>query len=626
MMTQGTPLHSVALLDPTTSMWTHLGNPLHGFQYIGNDDAERQRLERLKEDWTNLGTELLLQQIGYDHLDPELLKEAHVGDGRILIGGATYSTMILPPIVNLERAAWEKITEFLDKGGIVIAVGLLPYEHIEDDPLDENEILQVFNVPTSPATDYWRVARDTGVGLSEKFYEGTQQKAYFVPSFHYSDDACCTVSRLVSRLEPQVVVIDDERAKRSILVECRLVEESYLIFIANQDQTKLAIPIRIDLRKLRTHDTLSKQPSIERLNLETGHSTRIRAIMDGDMCLLPIEFHPYESCLIKVSFEVDDQDPQMELRQETPYKLEVSTDQPWIVTPDNPNVLRFDEFKLMLGTDDGWSQPSTVQVKTFIDQCSDIHATQTLPIHFSQVFGTPMQLGMDYPIRCKYTVDFNVAYTPKLCELFMDRGAISGDYFITFNGHKIEPCDFHPKFFYDHANIACPVDGFLREGRNTIEIEVQINRDWDGLVDAIYLAGDFGVAFDESRVSVITTAAREAALCSGPLPSYPFYSGTLSFKRSFTLNQKLDSSNFVLEFPDLSPDFHDCAEVILNGNSLGVCPWSPYQWRGRTNLLQAGANELEVKVTNTLVGTLEGRYFDYQAHQLREVEDVHHRD
>ncbi|WP_186446331.1 hypothetical protein [Neobacillus bataviensis] len=44
--------------------------------------------------------------------------------------------------------------------------------------------------------------------------------------------------------------------------------------------------------------------------------------------------------------------------------------------------------------------------------------------------------------------------------------------------------------------------------------------------------------------------------------------------------------------------------------------WTPIQWEGDSQILNPGENELEVRITG---GLLEGKYFDYQEHQLRKV-------
>ena len=80
----------------------------------------------------------------------------------------------------------------------------------------------------------------------------------------------------------------------------------------------------------------------------------------------------------------------------------------------------------------------------------------------------------------------------------------------------------------------------------------------------------------------------------------------------------LTSSPFRFQLEELK-DFDECAEVFINGKSLGVKTWSPYQWKGNTDILKAKDNVIEVKVTNTLAGLLEGKYFDRHSHTLKDV-------
>lgn len=58
---------------------------------------------------------------------------------------------------------------------------------------------------------------------------------------------------------------------------------------------------------------------------------------------------------------------------------------------------------------------------------------------------------------------------------------------------------------------------------------------------------------------------------------------------------------------------------MINGTSLGVRAWSPYDWAGQTDILSSGNNQVEIKVTNTLAGMLEGSFFDSHTHELKNV-------
>ncbi|MNI91519.1 hypothetical protein D3C73_1491970 [compost metagenome] len=94
----------------------------------------------------------------------------------------------------------------------------------------------------------------------------------------------------------------------------------------------------------------------------------------------------------------------------------------------------------------------------------------------------------------------------------------------------------------------------------------------------------------------------------------------MSFRRTIELGKTPEGTEFELSFEDWDPHFHDCAEVIVNGHSLGVRPWTPYRWAGSTDWLHQGDNELEIRVTNTLIGLLEGLTFDYETHTLQRIQ------
>jgi hypothetical protein len=98
-------------------------------------------------------------------------------------------------------------------------------------------------------------------------------------------------------------------------------------------------------------------------------------------------------------------------------------------------------------------------------------------------------------------------------------------------------------------------------------------------------------------------------------PGYPYYAGTLSYKR--TLPVDCATLEFEVNFGDW--DTHDIVELLVNGHSLGVRAWSPYRWYGTNALLIQGANTVEVRVTGTLICLLEGKYFDYRTHALEPV-------
>jgi hypothetical protein len=80
---------------------------------------------------------------------------------------------------------------------------------------------------------------------------------------------------------------------------------------------------------------------------------------------------------------------------------------------------------------------------------------------------------------------------------------------------------------------------------------------------------------------------------------------------------------FTLTFSEWDQHIHDCIEVLVNDRSLGIYCWSPYCWEGESALLRMGNNTIELRLTNTLSGMLEGSYFDASSHQIVPVSHPH---
>lgn len=108
------------VLDPATSTWT--GQP--------------ERNAKLSEDFAAMQTALLEAQVDYYIIDPQLFAEAKVErlDGviAIVVNGEAFTTLALPPMVNLEALTLPVLREYAEQGGRIAAMGSLPFEQIDN--------------------------------------------------------------------------------------------------------------------------------------------------------------------------------------------------------------------------------------------------------------------------------------------------------------------------------------------------------------------------------------------------------------------------------------------------------------------------------------------------------------
>jgi hypothetical protein len=568
-MSRGRPDRPIAVLDPTTTFWTHLGNPFHHFGYGGKDQSEQETLERLKLEWFMVCKTLTLGRRDFDHLDPELLMEAIVEEGELRIGDAVYKAIVLPSMTNLEEGAWRKLAAFREAGGIVIAVGELPSKSLRPGDNVPDEMREVLTpVPRSSL-----------------------------------------LSKLEAELRPAIRV---EAEEQTMLVHRRLLKRgASLNFVTHQEDGWISPTLCIE--------GSAADMRFERLDLETGESLALAATRETDgSWRVPLKLAPYESVLVHA---VPAEDSHIALIPE-PWVWHTQISDSWRVTANRPNFLRLDTFELSIeGTDGDFVSVGRLEAKTFIDQCEDIVLTGAvaLPLQFDQIFGTPMRTRLAYPVRCRYEVAFEVEQLPEQCFMLRDQGAISGAHTVWINDVPFEESRFTSRFVYDNSNIVRDVREALRLGRNTIVIDIVVEQDWEGVVDAIYLCGDFGVRGGDTA-AVLMALPKEARLQGGLIEGFPYFAGTLTFSRSESIDKLPENvERFELSFEDWDETIHDVVEVRINGVSLGARPWTPYVWNGPMEILNEGSNDVEVIVTNTLIGLLEGKTFDYKTHTLQSV-------
>ncbi|GGH61446.1 hypothetical protein GCM10008014_36900 [Paenibacillus silvae] len=619
LMSTGAAMIHIAVLDPTTTFWSLMGNPLHGFDYSGEHEEERVQLNQLIQDWMRITAELLQQRRDYDHLDPELLVEAHVANGVIEIGIARYDVLILPPMLNLEAAAWKQIKRLVAAGGTVISMGMLPHIAIQ---------------PGSPAgdeaADFFGTACQNGQSGEKRGnacflpYEVETESGHALPLRQ--------LSQLLDELLPEVVSWDMAEESTALLMQTRqLSAGEFMVFLSNQEGERCEGQLKIDSEQLHLRYSVGLSEDqdniliVERLNLETGQREVLPyTALEGQWCI-PLTLAPYEAHAVRFLLQLrvaggSQEDEVAGAEAEAAHQIVLSSEGPWRIEALQPNNLRIGQFQVQASNEHGdFLDMAQASVKPFIDLAAAFAEQHTLPLQFEQVFGTPKKASIAYPFQCRYTAAFELSKALPECLLFMDRAAISGAWVMEINGHILTRDRFISAEITDHTNIACDVAELLCSGLNELVITVDITQDEHGIVDPLYLRGEFGVQFhDEGAASLVPELHVAERIGPEPQPLYPHFAGEMSYTRMFWLDQaETEMHRFELEFEHWS--VQDVTEVRVNGHSLGVRCWSPYRWQGEGSRLRPGDNEIEVCVTNTLIGLLEGMYFDGKEHRLKDA-------
>lgn len=547
----------LAVLDPAANLWALLGEPSHGFVYQGESEQEKMQCEQMREDWTKVCKELIFAQIGYEHLDAEILKEARIEEGKVVLGKASYQTIVVPPCDWIESFALEKLREFVQSGGSLIFLGRRPY------------------------------------GLIDKKQEKIAWGDCGTLFENVSDPAWTEICRKVSGQQFEI-----SGGERSLLSSIREDEENWYVFLANQGEDPLTVTIK---------PTGKTCYYAGQMSLENGEES-----YSGEIPLQGIRLTGYESKLLR--YEKERGHNRLPEPDCTPIVLSTKGELP--VAMEGENVFRLEQFDL---SRDGvrWHP---VEAKTFVEQCVDCALLEATDYCYNGEFGTPKRITPAYPMNVTYRTRFYIEEMPKTCALLMDQHAILGEWKLHCNGHLVEREAFASKWVYDHSNWATDVLDYLKLGWNELRVEVCVAKDEDGLRDPLYLIGDFGVSekvkIEGTELRGITKIPQTAAFSLDYVRGFPFYSGTLTFQTRCNLDEVPEQSTITLDIGDAC---HECVELIMNGHSLGVRAFAPYRWKCEGNNLCMGENVVEIRRTNTLAAMLDGTWFDEKTHQLKTI-------
>ena len=276
----------------------------------------------------------------------------------------------------------------------------------------------------------------------------------------------------------------------------------------------------------------------------------------------------------------------------------------------NKNLLRMYEWQMSLLDEAGRS--ALVPAVPICDQLAGGRFKFAPDI--KTYFGNAPELSWPR-LRVRYEYAFeNQSADP--VELVMEPGSIVGEWQMQVNecapfGLK----DFGPTDAHLRGSLGKDITSLIRRGRNLIRVELETTRSDGGLLNPLYLAGDFGVELNPVRL--VERPDR------GGFETYehnrlPYYAGVIEYEMEFYLEHIPTGPHIVAQFEGDAP-FEEASEVSINGSDWQPVLWQPRQLTLHASQLKAGQNALRVRVYTTLIRSFEGQWFDYERHEYRGV-------
>jgi hypothetical protein len=267
----------------------------------------------------------------------------------------------------------------------------------------------------------------------------------------------------------------------------------------------------------------------------------------------------------------------------------------------NKNLLRMYEWQMSLLEEDGQMAQTAVVPAVPISDQLEKGGFRFAPIN-QKFFGAVPKLEWP-PMRVRYEFQFDNEYDGPV-ELVMEPGSIAGEWKVFVNDSEpIGPERLGPTTAHVHGSLGCDITEWLRKGRNSIRVDLVATKANDGLLNCLYLAGDFGV---QLRPLCLIPQKETGRFERYEENLIPYYSGVLEYTTEFELQDVPTASSAILRFSYDSPDrFCEATEVSVNGSEFQPVLWEPRCMKVSADLLRKGKNSLTTRVYTALLRAFE---------------------
>lgn len=583
VLSSGSRKVDILVMDPVTSTWTAMGEKKHLRKKIFNDFAKLQKI-------------MLQQHLDYYVIDPELLAQSEVKDGCLSVNGEVFRVLVVPPVLNIDEGAAGVIGKYLEQGGVLVTAGCLPFENIDSHPgtaaifnqrlgLNCREIYDGYTCLTDNAKKYDPIRRGNTAFVQTVEEIPGQVRNYLPDAIRVLTDG---------KPNESIYAAQYDMIKGGI---CHLINIS-----GHTQETKIMLKYEGDGIPVLQVVPIGSTEKGQKLDVQL-----VNGYLTADL-----HFHQYQSYVLRMGTAGNEVNPGA---RSSEYHLDLNGT--WDMSVKSMNALRMYHWDLEIESSEfsyTTSSKEPVTCKPIIDQVAD--GRLALPLKLKDYFGCPKQIRFP-SLECRYRTKFEV---DKLMELWlvMEPGSIYGEWHMQLNGQQINPSDFICKEVYMNSNLAVNVSSMVQSGENTLEVLVKTAQTYDGLVNPLYLCGNFGAFKNEAAPVKWKLTALPEHGCIEELEAcgLPFYAGEVEYSRELEIKGDLtEEINLCIEDPSIQ-----CSvSLSVNGHYAGVRSWSPYRWEIQKSWLRPEKNVVNLCITTSLIGLFEGQEMDTIEHKLRNI-------
>jgi hypothetical protein len=529
-LSSGKQVNDILILEPTTSAWLY-----------DSYTKKNPKVTEIGQTFQSFVTTLEKSQVEYDLGSENMIKDlGKVTKGKFVIGKASYSKVIIPPLMeNIDLSTYKLLEKFVANGGKLFA----------------------FSIPAL-------IDGETSEGLKEFLTK-------------YSDKIV-----KIDKLTPEVVAeyfsntdIRFEGVKGGTLYhQTRKLTDGQLLFLINSN---LQEAVSGSL-------TATGQNALE-MNTLTGEIKGYNSNQSGDKSTLSFTIPPAGSLLLFFPYQnIGGYSVPDKAKTMSP----VVSLSPMTVTRNQKNALMIDFCDILIGNE------VTKDLHTFYaaDKVYKYYGFKNgNPWNTSVQFRKNIVARDTFGIKTGFIADYHFTVKGKFdftnIKAVVERPAL---WTVYVNGTEVKTED--GEWWLDRSFGVFNIGMNVRQGMNTITLKtapMKIHAE----VEPVYITGDFSVLPAEkgwtleAPVKTLTTG-------SWRTQGLPFYSWGITYSKEFNIIKPEGVWKI-----DLGKWYGTVSEVYVNGVKAPEIAFPPFS-SDISGLIQPGINKVEIKVIGSLKNLL----------------------
>ena len=530
IMSRGKAQRNILVIHSIESVW----------QQLKVDWAKNKNRPDLESQLVDLCCWLLENHLDFDYGDEEIMSRTAKIDcskekPEFVIGQASYTTIVVPPLLTIRSSTLELIKKFIQCGGAVVFCGELP-DYV--DALSSQEVNELAG------------------------------KCIHVP-FEKGD--------VLNVLEAKrVISVKNKNGEElsDILCLYHIEGNNAYLFLCNTNRRKALAEVEIVL------DISTKNIKVQEWDPSTGQVYQANCNNLGSSMSIHTHFPKSGSRLFVLTDKIMEGINERAKLQET---KRTALGGKWDYSFSDYNVLVLDraEFKI-----DGLKHRASLEILK-IDRC--VRNRLAIPYRVCSAVQPWFSVNSD----CTYdstsvelTFCFNVSQLP---ESTINIGLENPHrYKIIINDFELDS-NQHAGWWTDISIKLLPIDLVkIKKGLNVITISCDYS-ETSGL-EAFFLLGSFGVEIVDG-IANIRGLPEYLTIGDWTKQGFPFYSGSIIYKCNIEPKYSNNERIFI-EFPDFAGT---CVNVLINKKVLKTIGWPPYEL-DITEFVDRGEIELGIEV------------------------------